>query len=74
MPGEVSGVVVESLFLSDSFFLLEEGVCFFLEVLLVAGLKNKYSHWRMTAFPICLFKCLRTKKLIACISIIVTLI
>lgn len=36
MPGEVSGVVVEGLFLSDSFLLLEEGVCLFFEVFEVA--------------------------------------
>jgi hypothetical protein len=32
MPGEVSGMGVESLFLSDSFLLLEEAVCLFLEL------------------------------------------
>lgn len=32
MSGEVSGVGVESLFLPDSFLLLEEGVCLFFEL------------------------------------------
>ncbi len=67
MSCEVSWMNIESLFLSDSFLLLEKGIRLSLEVLLVSLFNMKiYWHWRMTAFPICLFRCLRTKKLMAC--------
>ena len=35
VSGEVSRMVVEGLFLSDSFLFLEKGVCLFLEVFVV---------------------------------------